>query len=84
MIKGYKNDAGQLLSDFLTLARENSNLSVRDLGELIGEPHQFVVKVENLQRGLGISEFFYYCQGLNIDPIEGIKLLEKDLKKSRP
>ena len=45
-------------------------LSMRDLGEIIKEPHSFVQKVEANQRKLDIFQYVQYCEALKIDPAE--------------
>lgn len=51
-------------------------LTMRELADLIDEPHSVVQKVELLQRRLDIHEYYLYCKALNIDPCEGIKFFE--------
>lgn len=50
-------------------------LSMRDLGEVIKEPHSFVQKVEANQRKLDIFQYVQYCEALKIDPAETLKIL---------
>jgi len=50
-------------------------LSMRDLGEIIKEPHSFVQKVEANQRKLDIFQYVQYCEALKIDPAETLKIL---------
>lgn len=52
-------------------------LSMRDLGESIKEPHSFVQKVEANQRKLDIFQYVQYCEALEIDPAETLKILMK-------
>jgi len=54
-------------------------LSMRDLGEIIKEPHSFVQKVEANQRKLDIFQYVQYCEGLKIDPAETLKILMKKI-----
>jgi len=60
---------------WLKNARNEQGLTMRDLGELIDEPHQFVGKVESGERRLDVYEYVEYCKALGIDPIEGLKFL---------
>jgi len=55
--------------------RLEKELSMRDLALLIGEPHQFVGKIETGERRLDVFEYVQYCQALKIDPGKGLKLL---------
>ena len=50
-------------------------LSMRDLGEIIKEPHSFVQKVESNQRKLDIFQYVQYCEALEIDPGETLTIL---------
>jgi len=60
---------------WLKQARESAGLSMRDLGEMITEPHSFVGKVESGERRLDVFEYVQYCEALSVDPVEGLKLL---------
>lgn len=50
---------------------------MRDLGEMINEPHSFVQKVEANQRKLDLFQYVKYCEALGIDPAKTLKLLMK-------
>lgn len=56
--------------------RLDAELTTRDLGEILGESHSFVVRVETLQRRLDIYQFVMYCRALGLDPATTIKILE--------
>ena len=60
---------------WLKSARNEQGLTMRDLGELIDEPHQLVGKVESGERRLDVYEYVQYCKALNIDPVEGLRYL---------
>ena len=77
MIKSVHHSKYQALLAYLKSARLEQGLTVRDLALLIDEPFQFVSKVETGQRRLTVHEFVQYCEALEIDPIEGVKLLSK-------
>ncbi|MFT7343386.1 MAG: transcriptional regulator with XRE-family HTH domain [Alteromonas macleodii] len=55
-------------------------LSMRDLGEIIKEPHSFVQKVEANQRKLDIFQYVQYCEALKIDPAETLTILMTKLR----
>lgn len=55
-------------------------LSMRDLGEIIKEPHSFVQKVESSQRKLDIFQYVQYCEALAIDPAKTLSVLMKKPK----
>lgn len=50
---------------------------MRDLGIIIKEPHSFVQKVEANQRKLDLFQYVQYCEALEIDPAETLKILMK-------
>jgi transcriptional regulator with XRE-family HTH domain len=60
---------------WLRSQREAKGLTMRQAGELIGKPHSFIAKIETGQRRLDVIEFVWYCQGLDFDPLAGIKHL---------
>ncbi|WP_335989184.1 XRE family transcriptional regulator [Pseudoalteromonas sp. CH_XMU1449-3] len=75
MIKHINNSRYKALIDWLKTARIEQGLSVRDLGKLLDEPHQFVVKVETCERKLNVFEYVQYCEALKLDSKKGIDKL---------
>jgi len=53
-------------------SRLDKGLTVRQLGEMLDEPFQFVSKIENGQRNLSVHEYVQYCDALNIDANVGL------------
>lgn len=51
---------------------------MRDVADILGEPHSLVQKVENLERRLDVYEYVQYCKALGIDPNQGLKFLITD------
>lgn len=49
---------------------------MRQLAVLIDEPFQFVSKIETRQRKLNVFEYLQYCRALNLDPSEGLRMME--------
>lgn len=76
MIKSINNTQYESLISWLKAARLEQGLTVRDMGKLLDEPFQIVTKIETCQRKLNIYEFVQYCEVLNLDPKEGIDLLQ--------
>ncbi len=76
MIKHINDSRYHELIQWLKTARCEQGLSVRDMGTLLNEPHQFVVKVETHERKLNVFEYVQYCEALNIEPAEGLKKLQ--------
>jgi transcriptional regulator with XRE-family HTH domain len=64
-----------ILLDWLKAARENKGLTMRDLSARLGKPHSYVQKVEQGERRLDVVEFVWYCEALELNPVQGIKLL---------
>ena len=62
------------LISWLQDARIEQGLTMRDLVELIDEPHQFIGKLESAERRLDVYEYVQYCKALDIDPLEGLNL----------
>lgn len=61
--------------------RKALGLSMRDLGEIIKEPHSFVQKLEANQRKLDIFQYVQYCEALKLDPAETLSALMNDNPK---
>jgi transcriptional regulator with XRE-family HTH domain len=66
------------LLSYLIEARTKQGLTIRDVALRIGEPYQFVGRVETAERRLNVYEYVQYCEALNLDPSEGLKLLFRD------
>ena len=75
MIKSVHHPKYQALLEYLKTARLERGLTVRDFALLIDDPFQFVSKVESGQRRLTVHEFVQYCEALDLNPMDGIKLL---------
>ncbi|MGE6416674.1 helix-turn-helix domain-containing protein [Alteromonas macleodii] len=76
MIKSTNHQDYQKLIAWLKKARLDRGLTVRQLGELLDEPFQFVSKVEKGQRNLSVHEYVQYCDTLDIEPLIGLKMFK--------
>jgi len=76
MIKSTNHQDYQKLIAWLKKARLDRGLTVRQLGELLDEPFQFVSKVEKGQRNLSVHEYVQYCDALDIEPLIGLKMFK--------
>lgn len=76
MIKHINDSRYKALIDWLKAARIEQGLTVRDLGKLLDEPHQFVVRIETCERKLNVFEYVQYCDALKLNPTLGIEKLE--------
>jgi len=80
MIKHINDCRYKALIEWLKDARKEQGLSVRDLGMLLEEPHQLVVKVETCERKLNVFEYVQYCEALKIDPALGLRKFQNQTK----
>ncbi|MBD1388849.1 helix-turn-helix transcriptional regulator [Neiella sp. HB171785] len=80
MIKHINHPKYERLIAWLKRAREERGLTVRELGGMLGETHQFVNKVETMQRRLNVFEFVQYCEVLGVEPNDGLALLRQTSK----
>ena len=65
--------------DWLIQRRKQADLSQRKLAENIGVVHSLVGKVEKGERRLDPVELVLYCNGMNVDPCNVIKLIQRQL-----
>jgi transcriptional regulator with XRE-family HTH domain len=77
MIKSTNHQSYQKLIAWLKKSRLDRGLTVRQLGELLNEPFQFVSKVEKGQRNLSVHEYVQYCEALGIDACIGLKVFSR-------
>jgi len=73
-IKSVTSPENTALCLWLKEQRQNKGHTMRTLSEILGTPHSFIGKVENKERRLDVVEYFRYCQALEVDPIEGLKI----------
>ncbi|HAS22652.1 helix-turn-helix transcriptional regulator [Idiomarina loihiensis] len=67
----------QRLVAWLKKARCDQGLTMRDLAAKLGVPHSFVGKVEQCERRLDLIEFIEYCEALDLDPGDGVRIVRK-------
>ncbi len=48
---------------------------MREFAAELGVPHSYVGKVEQCERKLDVLEYLRYCQALDLNPVEGIRVL---------
>jgi cytoskeletal protein RodZ len=77
MKKAIYSQKSELLRKLLIEKRNSSELSIRDLAEILKIHHSIVGKIETGERQINVIEFMEYCQALEIDPIEIIDRLKK-------
>ena len=75
MSDSVSSEENKALTAWLKNKRKEKGHTMRTLSQLIGTPHSFVGKVENQERRLDIVEYVRYCNALDIDPVEGLRLI---------
>ncbi|MDN8271994.1 transcriptional regulator [Acinetobacter baumannii] len=66
------------LKAWLKHQRELNDLTQQQLAHRLEKPLHYIEDVEDGEYRLEIIEFIYYCEALNIDPHQGIRLIELD------
>ena len=66
------------LTKWLKTKRHEKGHTMRSLAQVLGTPHSFIGKIENQERRLDVIEFLRYCEALEVDPHEGLSLLNKE------
>jgi len=74
MLKSITSEKYIALIAWLKDAREQKNLTMRDLAKKLDEPHSFIGKIESAERRLDVYEYVVYCEALGIDPAEGLRI----------
>ena len=62
---------------WLKCKRAEQGLTMRELALRLDMPHSFIGKVEQGERRLDIIELISYCEALEVDPIDCIRMLTK-------
>ena len=75
MSKSVSSDENKKLMQWLKAKRIEKGHTMRTLSQIINTPHSFIGKVENQERRLDIIEYLRYCEALEVDPLEGLKLV---------
>lgn len=75
MIKTISSPKYARLIGWLIANRQAKGLSIRALAELLSVTTTAVHRIESLERRLDVFEYVQFCAALQIDPLEGIRLL---------
>ena len=78
MGKTVSSEENGKLTKWLKTKRHEKGHTMRSLAQVLGTPHSFVGKIENQERRLDVIEFLRYCEALEVDPHEGLSLLNKE------
>lgn len=68
------------LATWLKQQREAKGLTMRQLAEIIKEPHSYIGKIEQGLRRLDVVELVWYCEYLGVDPKNAIDAINEDHK----
>lgn len=74
--KSIHSSEHEFLRGYLKNQRESLGLSQRALGIRMGVIYSFIGKVETGDRRLDVIEFIEYCNALNLDASEVIRLIQ--------
>lgn len=74
-------DTGYIeLTKWLKYNREQKKITLRGLAKKLHISHSIVWGIENSSRRLDVLEYMEYCKALDLDPLEGINIIQKYYK----
>lgn len=68
-----------ILQQWLTEQRQAKNLSLEQLADRLNKPFSYVHDVESGQYQLDVVEYLFYCKALDINPNQGLELIQSKL-----
>ncbi|MFW1757091.1 helix-turn-helix domain-containing protein [Acinetobacter guillouiae] len=68
-----------ILQQWLTEQRQAKNLSLEQLADRLNKPFSYVQDVESGQYQLDVVEYLFYCKALDINPNQGLELIQSNL-----
>lgn len=71
----YSNNYLKLI-EWLKASRQEKELSMRDLAEILDVSHSWVGKIEQGERRLDVLEYVRLCKALGIDASKGLSKLK--------
>lgn len=78
-LKAKSRVLNEQLSDNLKVIRNDQRFTMRALADRLNTPHSFIGKTEQLNRRLDVGEFIHYCLALEVNPVNVLKELVKDI-----
>lgn len=69
-MKALRSSAAKAVANVLARARQDKNLSQRDLSAVLKRPHSVVGMIESHQRQVNVPEFIAIAEALGADPLE--------------
>ncbi len=68
-----------ILQQWLIEQRQAKNLSLEQLADRLNKPFSYVQDLENRQYLLDVVEYLFYCKALDINPNQGLELIQSNL-----
>ena len=68
-----------ILQQWLTEQRQAKNVSLEQLADRLNKPFTYVQDVESGKYQLDVVEYLFYCKALDINPNQGIELIQSNL-----
>ena len=68
-----------ILHQWLIEQRQVKNLSLEQLAYRLNKPFSYVQDVESGQYQLDVVEYLFYCKALDINPNQGLELIQSNL-----
>ncbi|MDQ8939392.1 MULTISPECIES: helix-turn-helix domain-containing protein [Acinetobacter] len=68
-----------ILQQWLIKQRQAKNLSLEQLADRLNKPFTYVQDVESGQYQLDVVEYLFYCKALDINPNQGLELIQSNL-----
>ena len=68
-----------ILQQWLIEQRQAKNLSLEQLADRLNKPFSYVQDVESGQYQLDVVEYLFYCKALDINPNQGLELIQSNL-----
>jgi ribosome-binding protein aMBF1 (putative translation factor) len=79
-VKALRSVTARAVADVLASAREQKNLSQRDLAAILRRPHSVVGMIESHQRQVNVPEFITIAEALGADPLELFRRVLRERK----
>ncbi len=68
-----------ILQQWLTEQRQAKNLSLEQLADRLNKPFSYVQDIESGQYQLDVVEYLFYCKALDVNPNQGLELIQSNL-----
>ena len=68
-----------ILQQWLIKQRQAKNLSLEQLADRLNKPFTYVQDVESGPYQLDVVEYLFYCKALDINPNQGLELIQSNL-----